>query len=155
MLQTINAQATNLAHIINDMLDLARIESGRGLTLKRSPTDIVTLARTVLESFEADGPDAMWAGMSVSQYVSGEKRWRQVWVDDQGSWFAFTGGKQGDQFILQTEPVGATAGRTLRMVFHEIRPDHISWRWERADSGGATWTPLLMIEYRRSGTGRK
>ena len=109
----------------------------------------------VLESFEADGPDAMWAGMSVSQYVSGEKRWRQVWVDDQGSWFAFTGGKQGDQFILQTEPVGATAGRTLRMVFHEIRPDHISWRWERADSGGATWTPLLMIEYRRSGTGRK
>src|SRR5882724_8989290 len=52
-------------------------------------------------------------------------------------------------------PVGAAAGRTLRMVFHEIRPDHISWRWERAEAGGATWTPLLLIEYRRSGTARK
>jgi len=108
----------------------------------------------VLESFEADGPDAIWAGKSVSQYLPAEKRWRQVWVDDQGSWLAFTGGQQGEQFILQTDPVGAAAGRTLRMVFHNIRPDHISWRWERAEAGGATWTPLLLIEYRRSGAAR-
>jgi len=103
----------------------------------------------VLEDFQADGPGTLWAGKSVSQYLSGEKRWRQVWVDDQGSWLAFTGGKVGDRFVLQTDPAGSAAGRLMRMVFEEIRNDHISWRWERSEGGG--WTPLLLIEYRRSG----
>jgi hypothetical protein len=50
--------------------------------------------------------------------------------------------------VLQTDPAGS--GRVMRMVFHDIREDHISWRWERSDGG--TWTPLLLIEYRRSGS---
>ena len=88
------------------------------------------------------------AGKSLSQYLPGENHWRQVWVDDQGSWLAFTGGKRGDRFVLESEAVGSATARTMRMVFEDIREDHISWRWERDD--GATWTPLLLIEYRRA-----
>ena len=87
-----------------------------------------------------------WAGTSLSQYLPAEKRWRQVWVDDQGSWLSFTGGKRGDDFVLVGEP---QAGKTMRMVFHEIREDHLLWRWEGTRDGGKTWTPQLRIEYRR------
>jgi hypothetical protein len=106
----------------------------------------------VMESFEADGPGSLWAGNSISQYLPGEKRWRQIWVDDQGSWLAFTGGRTGEGFVLQTDAQGSAAGKTMRMVFHDVRPDHISWRWERSD--GAAWTPMLLIEYRRAADGR-
>jgi PAS domain S-box-containing protein len=55
ILQTVNTQSANLASIINDLLDLARIESGRGLVLKRSPTDVSALARTVVATFSNNG----------------------------------------------------------------------------------------------------
>jgi hypothetical protein len=100
----------------------------------------------VQESFQADGPGQFWAGMSLSLYLPAEKHWRQVWVDDQGSWLPFTGGKTGEQFVLTGEP---SAGKTMRMIFHDIRPDHISWRWEGTRDGGKTWTPQMLIEYRR------
>ena len=54
--------------------------------------------------------------------------------------------------MLQTAPEGSAAGKVMRMVFEDIRNDHISWRWERSEGGG--WTPLLLIEYRRSGLGK-
>jgi hypothetical protein len=100
----------------------------------------------VVENFAADGPGQLWAGNSLSEYVPAEKQWRQVWADDQGSWLSFTGGKSGKDFVLTGEPRG---GRTMRMVFHDIRPDHISWRWEGTRDDGKTWQPQLLIEYRR------
>jgi len=100
----------------------------------------------VVESFEAEGPGERWAGMSVSQYLPAEKQWRQVWVDDQGSWLPFKGGRRGDEFVLTGEP---KAGKIMRMVFHDIRSDRMSWRWEGSRDGGKTWTPQLLIDYRR------
>ncbi|HLX64871.1 MAG TPA: CHASE3 domain-containing protein [Planctomycetota bacterium] len=55
VLATVNAQAANLANIVNDLLDLARIESGRGMVLKRSPTNLLAMANGVVESFSGRG----------------------------------------------------------------------------------------------------
>src|SRR5262245_47559528 len=61
------------------------------------------------ESFTADGPGTRWAGSSVSQWLPGERRWRQTWVDDQGSYLTFVGGRVGSDFVL--------ADGNRRMVF--------------------------------------
>ena len=37
----------------------------------------------------------------------------------------------------------------------DLRDRRIGLHQERAEAGGATWTPLLLIEYRRSGAARK
>ena len=96
------------------------------------------------------GPNgASWSGRSHSTWVPAEKRWRQTWVDDSGSYLAFTGGMQGGEFVLVGEP--RPDGKVMRMVFGEIRPDHITWRWERSVDGQKTWRPMMIIEYARIG----
>lgn len=47
----------------------------------------------VQENFRGGGPQPL-VGMSVSTYSPQSKRWRQTWVDDQGSYLDFTGGPE-------------------------------------------------------------
>ena len=54
-LETINNQSVNLGNIINDLLDLARIESGRGLELRRAATDLTLMARELTDMFAQRG----------------------------------------------------------------------------------------------------
>jgi len=47
----INRQATNLANIINDLLDLSRIESGAGIQLARERVNFAKICEDQIESF--------------------------------------------------------------------------------------------------------
>ncbi len=102
----------------------------------------------VAENFAAAGgpKGASWSGKSYSTWVATEKRWRQTWVDDSGSYLAFSGGMQNGEMILTGEP-GAN-GSTMRMVFYDIAKDHFQWRWE-STRDGKSWLPMMKIEYRR------
>jgi len=93
------------------------------------------------ERFQADGPLGPFSGHSVSVFAGG--RWRQTWVDDAGAYLLFDGGWTGSEMVL------AQDGAPKRMVFTGITPDGFHWRWERSDDGGKTWTPVLLIDYRR------
>jgi len=48
----INAQSVNLANIISDLLDISRIESGKGFSLDKAPCNIAELIRETLPSFQ-------------------------------------------------------------------------------------------------------
>lgn len=102
------------------------------------------------ESFTAAGPESPWAGVSVSSYQPQTSKWRQTWVDDQGSYLAFAGGWQDGKMTLLGEP-RVKEGKTIqmRMVFSEIRQDHIYWTWERTEDAGGAWTPMMTIRYTR------
>jgi Protein of unknown function (DUF1579) len=105
----------------------------------------------VEERFSAVGPDQPWAGRSLSRWVEGERKWRQAWVDDTGSYLAFSGGMQGKDMVLVGEPFVRDGERLqMRMVFTEIQADSLLWRWERTADAGATWLPMMIIEYRRA-----
>ena len=104
----------------------------------------------VLEEFSADGPQEPWAGKSLSQWIPAEHRWKQTWVDDQGGYLVHVGGVEGGAMTLYSEPRtkdGVTSQK--RMVFFDVRPDAIKWRWERTIDGGATWQPEILIDYTR------
>lgn len=105
----------------------------------------------VEERFSADGPGKPWAGRSLSRWVQAERRWRQTWVDDSGSYLAFTGGMQGKDMVLLGEPSTRDGKRVqMRMIFTDIAASSLLWRWERTTDDGATWKPMMIIEYRRA-----
>jgi len=51
-LSYINTQSVNLANIINDLLDISRIESGKGFSLDKAPCTIVELIREIVPYFQ-------------------------------------------------------------------------------------------------------
>ncbi|WP_229053769.1 PAS domain-containing sensor histidine kinase [Aeromicrobium sp. Leaf350] len=60
MLETVDADADRLTRLITELLDAARIDSGR-LTLKRGPVRLDELVDRVLRSVSAAGSEPSWA----------------------------------------------------------------------------------------------
>jgi hypothetical protein len=105
----------------------------------------------ISERFRADGPGAPWAGRSYSMWQPALKAWRQTWVDDSGSYLAFTGGVDGDVMTLVGEPRDQDGHHIqMRMVFLDVTARSLRWEWQRQTDGGA-WDPQMIIEYRRRG----
>ena len=102
----------------------------------------------IRETFDGR-PGADFTGSSLSVYSPHLDLWRQTWVDSQGSYWAFTGGPQGDRFIFATDDLRDGRPIKLRMVFYNIAAASLDWDWERSDDGGATWTLQWRLHYTR------
>lgn len=101
------------------------------------------------ENFSTD--DGSFQGHSVSVYDESSGLWRQTWVDSAGAYLSFTGGMEGADMVLSTEPVHAKDGRIVvnRMVFSDITTDSLFWRWQGSPDGGSAWEDRWTITYRR------
>ena len=102
----------------------------------------------IRESFDGR-PGADFQGTSLSVYSPQLGLWRQTWVNSQGSYWAFSGGLQGERFILATDDVRNGRPIQLRMVFYNIAAGSLDWDWERSEDGGATWTLQWRLHYTR------
>ncbi len=105
----------------------------------------------IRESFDGR-PGGAFQGLSQSAYSAALGVWRQTWVDSDGSYWAFTGGPQGERFVFATDDVRDGQPIMLRMVFYNIAADTLDWDWERSDDGGATWTLTWRLHYTRCPT---
>ena len=123
----------------------ARWEGGEGTNTITREFD----GKVVVERFEGR-PSLELTGYSVSVFDAEADLWRQTWVDDNGSYFALTGGNVGDTFVLQMSTVRGGVPIELRMVFCEIEADSFRWLWERSKDGGVTWDPAWEIAYTRT-----
>ena len=103
--------------------------------------------RVIVERFRANAPEP-FEGTSLSVFTPGVG-WRQTWVDDQGNYWAFDGGAQGDTMVLATTETEAGREVRKRMVFSDIALDSFTWAWQRSDDDGATWSTVWKIDYRR------
>lgn len=112
--------------------------------------------RVVQEDFDGER-DAQLHGLSVS-VCGNDGRWRQTWVDDNGTYLHFVGGWEGEStdpaepgprmvLVHSREIEGKPV--QLRMVWSDIEPDSLTWRWQRSDDGGATWTTNWELAYWR------
>jgi hypothetical protein len=105
----------------------------------------------IAESFAADGPGTPWAGRSLSSWQPALGKWRQAWVDDQGGYLAFEGGLEDGAMTLYGEPRTLPDGTVVRMRMRwlDVRTDSLRWEWQRTVDAGATWRPMLKIDYQR------
>lgn len=105
------------------------------------------------ENFHGDMPYGPFRGHSVSVFHAPSGKWRQTWVDDQGSYLAFVGGLDDEGVMrLLGEESTLPDGRTQvsRMSWVNVRDDALDWHWERSFDGGETWQMVWLIHYRRA-----
>lgn len=102
----------------------------------------------IQEAFDG-GPAAQGLiGHSVSTYHTPFGKWRQTWVDNQGGYFALTGGPVGDDFVLENTRLSDSAPY-MRMLYEEITANSFTWRWQQSTDAGATWSDQWVIYYTR------
>jgi hypothetical protein len=108
--------------------------------------------KVIEENFEGDAsapPRLLGRSLSV---LDSSGHWRQAWADNQGGFFALTGGSDGETRFFATDfkPVGDQL-KGQRMRFYDIHPDSFDWDWEGSSDGGKTWTLIWRLHYQRSG----
>lgn len=105
----------------------------------------------ITENFDG-APTQQFKGMSVSTFHKPAGMWRQTWVDDQGGYFALSGGPQDDgSFKLDMTRLGDTAPYR-RMVWQDIEGDNLNWYWQGHSVGETEWKDLWVIRYTRKPT---
>jgi hypothetical protein len=119
-------------------------KDGRGSSEVRAIMD----GRVILERFDGR-PGLDFQGMSVSVYRPASRSWRQTWVDDEGNYWDFAGGMDGDRMILRTKELQDGNEVELRMVFFDIERDSFEWSWHR--SGGKSRGAARSYSYLKRG----
>ena len=106
--------------------------------------------RVIYEQFRGGDADSSLHGQSWSVFDAERALWRQVWVDDQGSFLDFVGGRADGWFALERRAPERGPAAAQRMVFRDIEPDQFRWTWELRLDDGASWEIRWEIRYRRS-----
>lgn len=103
----------------------------------------------VQENFVGDGAQPL-RGTSLSLFDVTAGKWKQTWVDNQGSYLDFIGEFKDGQMILQREATGPHGAKFLqRMVWKNIAANTFDWSWESSHDEGKTWKVQWAIHYKR------
>jgi hypothetical protein len=103
----------------------------------------------LLEDFSMPVGTTRFYGRSISVPVAG-RGWCQTWVDSDGQYLDFVGGRVDDEMIL--DRVGARVDGGLvrqRMRWWDIGPDTFSWDWLHAADGSTEWELDWRLRYTR------
>jgi hypothetical protein len=114
----------------------------------RNRVEAILDDRVIQENFDGQA-SAPLRGMSLSVYSPSLGLWRQTWVDNSGSYWAFSGGFDNGRMVLGTTDVREGCAVHLRMVWHNLGRDSLDWNWERSDDEGETWKVLWHLHYQR------
>mgnify|MGYP003460919129 FL=1 len=119
-------------------------------TLK-SGTNVINkiLGSCVIEENFTSG-DSTFFGKSVSIYSPTKKIWQQTWVDNNGAYMDFQGGRDGENMYLQ-RIVKNKEGKEIiqKMTFTDIKENSFTWNWESSGDNGGTWVQIWQILYTR------
>lgn len=108
------------------------------------------LGGCVIEENFNGNPGAPLIGKSHSVYSPALKKWKQTWVDNNGSYLDFEGGMDGDKMILSRTVIRKDGISFMqRMVWYNITDNKFDWNWERSDDEGQNWNVNWHIEYKR------
>lgn len=101
-----------------------------------------------LEQFDGRPGNAL-IGHSISMYVGRMGHWKQIWMDNQGSFLDFHGGPDEEGFHFTMERP-TEAAPYLRMIFRNITDDSFDWHWQVSQDEGESWSDQWHIMYTRA-----
>jgi len=104
----------------------------------------------VVEENFSGGHDIHLRGKSFSTFDTRAGKWKQTWVDNEGSYLDFIGEFKDGQMILARAAARPDGTKVLqRMVYKNIGADQFDWSWENSKDGGKTWQVQWPIHYKR------
>ena len=111
----------------------------------------ILAGRAIEESFEGADPDGALQGRSLSIRDSRDDRWRQTWVDSNGTYLDLVGVEVDGR--ISFERTTSVDGRPVRqrMVWLDVTRDAFRWQWQKSIDEGASWDVAWEIAYRRTG----
>ena len=98
----------------------------------------------IVENFDAR-PSLDYQGLSYSVYDRAAQRWKQTWVDSEGTYLDFVGRFEDGVMELHRRAEDVL----FRMRWENIEPNGFDWSYARSDDDGGIWTALWEIGYRR------
>lgn len=90
-----------------------------------------------------------YKGESWSMYVAKDKKWKQTWVDNGGSYLALEGMYTKTGMVLFSNQVKEGKKIRFRMRFLNIRENSFDWEWSSSTDVEKTWKVLWAIQYKR------
>jgi len=121
-------------------------ERGKGTNSIKKTLD----GRVIQEHFVGSWDESQaYHGKSFSVYVTGEKKWKQTWVDNLGAYLDLTGRVEGSTFIFMREEKRAGQRILQRMVYSDIRRNSYTWDWQLSRNDGRSWESQWKIQYTR------
>jgi Tetratricopeptide repeat len=96
--------------------------------------------------------DSGYTGKSYNIYNTGQQRWEQFWVDNQGGMIHFYGGLQDGVMDFHTDDIPQPDGKPLRrrLRFFNVEPGVVRQYSQGSTDKGRTWTDEYDFTYRRS-----
>jgi hypothetical protein len=90
-------------------------------------------------------------GKSLNSYDASTGKWKQVWVDNGGSWLELSGGLEGKRMVLMGETSRSDGSKVRHRLSYDPTTDGLRQLWEQSTDGGATWSVAFDGMYRKTG----
>jgi Tetratricopeptide repeat len=96
--------------------------------------------------------DSGYTGKSYNIYNTGQQRWEQFWVDNQGGMIHFHGELRDGVMDFLTDDIPQPDGKQLRrrLRFFNVEPGVVRQYSQGSTDNGHTWTDEYDFTYRRS-----
>ncbi|MCK5821554.1 MAG: hypothetical protein KAH17_06705 [Bacteroidales bacterium] len=95
--------------------------------------------------------ESAYTGSSYNFYDKSEKKWKQVWVDNQGTVLELTGEfKKGKMVLSSNEKTDQNGNKIINRITWSKNDDGtVRQLWEQSDDGGLTFNTSFDGLYRR------
>jgi hypothetical protein len=95
--------------------------------------------------------DSGYTGTSYNFYDQSVKKWKQVWIDNQGSVLELSGELVRNQMTLVSQPRKDKTGRTVinRIIWTNNTDGTVKQLWEVSEDGGISFSPIFEGLYRK------
>lgn len=90
-------------------------------------------------------------GKSFNYYDPGHDHWRQIWIDDSGTFIEFTGKARDGGMYFTAETVNPADGSVTlhKFEFTQLDGGIVRQYWETSSDGGKTWASIWDGRYER------